>query len=102
MSKQRVFFFVHMIPRLLTDFHCVPQFLVRCGLCPIIYAPNPVQETSVWTEKSLVAETMKLWPQGAELAMLPYVRSKLTLGALLRTMRVAYRLGKKSPDCLAI
>jgi glycosyltransferase involved in cell wall biosynthesis len=103
MSSQRAFCFVPAIPRFLTDFYVVPQFLARCGLCPIIYAPDPARETSVWwTEQSLVAETMKLLPQGVELATLPYDRSKPTLGGLLRTMRLAYRLGRKFPGCLAI
>jgi glycosyltransferase involved in cell wall biosynthesis len=103
MSKQRVFFFVHMIPRFLTDFHVVPQFLAERGMPSTIYAPEDPQESSVWwTDKSYMAETMKLWPQGAELARLPYSRSALTVGALLRTMRTAYHLGKNHPDCLAV
>ncbi len=105
-NRKNALFFVPMIPRFVTDFNNVAEFLVQSGFSVSIYAPAADDRaTTGWTSAPVIEEYRKMLPKRMKFETLPvpYLRGQGgSLASVLKTIWISYRAGKRDPDCLAV
>jgi glycosyltransferase involved in cell wall biosynthesis len=100
---KRVVFFVHMVPRFVTDFGAVARYLVANRIATTIYAPPTRSQSPVgWAQPEIAARYMAGLPEGARLHPLPIDRERLGVKAVIRAALTALSLARRSPDTLFV
>jgi glycosyltransferase involved in cell wall biosynthesis len=99
----RVVFFVHLVPRFVTDFGAVAKYLVANRVATTIYAPPTGSESPTgWAEPEIAAGCLAGLPEGAQLRPLPIDRERLSVKAVVRTGLTALSLARREPDTLFV
>lgn len=99
----RVVFFVHMVPRFVTDFGAVARYLVANRISTTIYAPPTRRDSPVgWAKPEIAAQYMARLPEGAQLRELPIDRERVGVWAIIRTALAVFSVGRREPDTVFV
>ena len=99
----RVIFFVHLVPRFVTDFGAVARYLVANGVVATIYAPTTGGESKAgWAKPAMAAQYLAGLPEGTHLRWLPLNRERLAVKAVLRTALGALSLARQRSDTVFV
>jgi glycosyltransferase involved in cell wall biosynthesis len=99
----RVVFFVHMVPRFVTDFGAVARYLVENQVATTIYAPPTERGSRAgWAEPGIAAGYLAGLPTGAQLNPLPINRERIGFMGIARTMLTALSLARRSPETVFV
>jgi glycosyltransferase involved in cell wall biosynthesis len=98
-----VAFFVHLVPRFVTDFGAVAKYLVANGIATTIYAPPTGTESPTgWAEPEIAARYLAGLPEGARLRPLPIDRERLGVIAVVRTALTALSIARREPGTVFV
>jgi glycosyltransferase involved in cell wall biosynthesis len=94
-----VLFFVNLLPRFVTDFGAVAWRLTSLGIRSSVYAPTAVAESSeIWWKSGASIEIYAgRLPPEMERGRLPLQRDRIAVTSAVRTMAMAWRLGRAFP-----
>ena len=102
-DDSRVFFFVNLLPRFVTDFGAVARRLSALGIPSSVYAPAAAEGSTVWWKN---VETIEAYaerlPPGMERGSLPMQRDRQVIASAMRTMAIAWRLGRAFPAAIFV
>jgi glycosyltransferase involved in cell wall biosynthesis len=102
-DDNRVFFLVPLLSRFVTDFGAVAWQLSALGIPSSIYAPAAAESSTVWWKS---VETINAYaerlPPGMERVSLPMQRDRRTITSAIRTMAMAWRIGRAFPDAIFV
>jgi glycosyltransferase involved in cell wall biosynthesis len=102
-DDNRVFFFVNLLPRFVADFGAVAWRLSALGIRSSVYAPAAAEGSTVWWKS---VETIEAYaerlPPGMERGSLPMQRDRRAIASVMRTMAMAWRLGRAFPDAIFV
>ena len=102
-DDRRVFFFVHLLPRFVTDFGALAWQLSSLGMRSSVYAPAPAEGSRSWWKS---AETIEAYaerlPPRMERGSLPMQRDQRAITSAARTMALAFRLGRAFPEAIFV
>ena len=102
-EDSRVFFFVNLLPRFVTDFGAVARRLSALGIPSSVYAPAAAEGSTVWWKN---VETIEAYaerlPPGMERGSLPMQRDRQVIASAMRTMAMAWRLGRAFPAAIFV
>ena len=97
LGEGRVFFFVNLLPRFVTDFGAVAWRLSSQGISSSVYAPA-AESSEIWWKNATTIETYAgRLPPGMERGTLPVQRDRFAITSAARTMATAWRLGRAYP-----
>ena len=102
-DDNRVFFLVQLLPRFVTDFGAVAWQLSALGIPSSVYAPAAAESSTVWWKsvETIDAYAERL-PPGMERRSLPMQRDRRAITSAIRTMAMAWRLGRAFPDAIFV
>jgi glycosyltransferase involved in cell wall biosynthesis len=96
LAAHGVTFFVHLVPRFVTDFGAVVRYLVSQRIFATIYSLETGKGSAAgWAEPAIEARHLASVPKAAVLRWLPLDRERLRLTGLLRTCRIAVSLARR-------
>jgi glycosyltransferase involved in cell wall biosynthesis len=102
-APQGVTFFVHLVPRFVTDFGAVARYLISHRIPAAIYSLETGKGSSAgWAEPEMEARYLAALPQPAVLRWLPLDRERLSLTGLFRTCRLAYSLARRPAATVSV
>ncbi len=99
----RVVFFVHMVPRFVTDFGAVARYLAANQISTTIYAPPTRRDSPAgWAEPGLAARYIAGLPEEVQLCPLPIDRERVGIWSMVRTALTAWSIGRRAPDTVFV
>jgi glycosyltransferase involved in cell wall biosynthesis len=102
-GDSRVFFFVNLLPRFVTDFGAVAWRLSDLGISSSVYAPAPAEDSTVWWKNGQTIEAYaERLPPDMGRGSLPMQRDRQIISSAMRTMAIAWRLGRAFPDAIFV
>ena len=100
---KRVVFFVHLVPRFVTDFGAVARYLVANQVATTIYAPvTDSGSRAGWADPEMAARYLAGLPAGAQLKPLPISRERLGLKAVALTVLTALSIARRAPETVFV
>jgi glycosyltransferase involved in cell wall biosynthesis len=102
-TDNRVLFFVHLLPRFVAGFGAVAWRLSALGIPSSVYAPAAIDGSKVWWKSvdTIEAYAERL-PPDMERGSLPMQRDRRTAVSAMRTMAMAWRLGRAFPNAIFV
>jgi glycosyltransferase involved in cell wall biosynthesis len=102
-GDDRVLFFVNLLPRFATDFGAVAWRLSALGIRSSIYTPAAVEGSKVWWKSiKTIEDYARRLPPSMERGTLPIQRDRPVITSAIRTMVMAWRLGRTFPDAIFV
>jgi glycosyltransferase involved in cell wall biosynthesis len=99
MAVNRVIFFVHMVPRFVTDFGAVARYVVHHGIPAAVFSLATRSDSSAgWAQPEIAERYLAALPEGVKAQSLPLDRERPDLIGLIRTSILAFSLARRAPD----
>lgn len=99
----RVIFFVHMVPRFVTDFGAIARYFHQESVPNTIYSLATRSDSRAgWAQPEIAAHYLSGLPLGARVRSLPLDREHPGAIGWIRTSLLALSLGRHSPDTVFV
>jgi glycosyltransferase involved in cell wall biosynthesis len=103
LAAHGVTFFVHLVPRFVTDFGAVARYLVSHRIPAAIYSLKTGKGSSAgWADPEMEARYLASLPKAAVLRWLPLDRERIGLIGALRTCHRAYSLARRGAETVFV